>query len=129
MSNLAATITVKSVIDQIIGSVLQPAVPVLIGVAVVLFLYGLVKYLNSGFGDTKTVGEARGLMIWGIVALAVMVSIWGLVAVVQNTFLGGASPTAPPGIPFRTSPNNFIGQPTCDLDLPISANNCPDMIR
>jgi hypothetical protein len=33
-------------------------------------------------------------MTWGVIALFVMVSIWGLVAVLDNIFLGGAPETS-----------------------------------
>ena len=30
--------------------------------------------------------KGRNFMIWGIIALAVMVSVWGLVGILENTF-------------------------------------------
>ncbi len=115
--------TLESIISKIIKGLLTPAVPLLIGVAVVIFLVGLVRYLQSGFGVSKTVSEARDLMVWGIIAIAAMVSIWGLVAIVRGTFFG-ANPVMTPPLPYK--PTNFNTGPTntnCDIE---KDPNCPN---
>ena len=50
-----------------------------------VFIYGLVTYLLST-GDEEKRKEARQVMIWGIIILFVIVVVWGLVAVLENTF-------------------------------------------
>lgn len=59
-------------------------IPILVGLAVVLFFWGLVKYLWSITGDTKEHEEGRQIMVWGVIAIFVMVSIWGIVAMLQR---------------------------------------------
>lgn len=76
---------VSDVLDAILYWTNTYIIPILIGVGVVVFFYGIVKYI-LGQGDMGKQKEARGLMVWGIVALFVMVSVWGLVKVLQNTF-------------------------------------------
>ncbi len=74
----------KWLIDSIVlDGILRPIVPVLIGLAVVVFIYGVLTLMFSD-GDKKE--EGKQYMIWGIVGLFVMVSVWGLVAVLQGTF-------------------------------------------
>ena len=53
--------------------------------AVLSFFYGLALYLFRA-GDTQANAQGRNLMIWGVVALFVMTSIWGLVGLLQATF-------------------------------------------
>ena len=73
-------------------------IPLLIAVAVIVFFWGIVRYI-SGTGQEEKRKEARNLMIWGIVALFVMVSVWGLVKLLQNT-LGIENRTInPPCVP------------------------------
>ncbi len=69
---------------QAVGSILSSLVSVAIGLAVVLFLFGVLKYVNSG-DDEGSRADARQLMIWGIVALFVMVSVTGLVQLLSST--------------------------------------------
>lgn len=59
--------------------------PLLIAFAVVYFLWGLLKYIGAG-GDEKKIEEGRGVMIFGIIAIFFMVSIWGFVNLLVNSF-------------------------------------------
>lgn len=73
------------------------AVPVLFAVAFIVFIYGIAKaYIFSG-GDQEAVSNGHRLILWGIIGFAVMVSLWGLVNVVANTFglAGYAAPLLP----------------------------------
>ena len=62
---------------------IQKATFVIIGLAVMYFLWGLVKYLKTAAGEEFE--EAKGMIINGIIIIFVMVSIWGLVRVFANT--------------------------------------------
>jgi len=68
----------------LLGSLLQAALPVLISLAVVWFVWNVFRYVIAGSDEEKT--KARVNMIWGIVGIFVMVSIWGLVSILANTF-------------------------------------------
>lgn len=70
-------------------------VPLLFAVAFIVFLYGVFKsYILSG-GDSDAVKQGHQLILWGIIGFVVMISIWGLVNVVANTF-GLTGYVAPP---------------------------------
>lgn len=82
---LAAATTFKELVNGIlIGGILRPLVPLLIGLAVVLFIYGVIITMLSEGGDKKE--EGKQFMIWGIVGIFVMVSVWGLVNILKDTF-------------------------------------------
>jgi hypothetical protein len=66
------------------GELLQLVLVFLISLAVVWFIYNVIKYSMSGEEDGKE--KAKSQMINGIIALAVVVSIWGIVALLQETF-------------------------------------------
>jgi len=66
------------------GAILNRAVPFIISLAVVFFIYNVFMYVIKENEDDKT--KAKNQMIWGIVGIFVMVSIWGLVAILQSTF-------------------------------------------
>jgi hypothetical protein len=83
---------VASTILYIINYVL---VPVLFAVAFIVFLYGIVSKYIFSHGDPTKVAEGHKIILWGLIAFVVMISLWGLVNVVANTFgLYGIS--APP---------------------------------
>jgi len=75
---------------SIVRSVL---IPLVFTLALLLFFWGVVKYIRSE-GDGKE--DGRRIMIWGIIALFVMASIWGLVAFLQKEIIGTNNPTSVP---------------------------------
>ena len=67
-----------------IEEIFTAVVPLIASLAVIYFLWTTAQYILKE-GEEKN--EARSHMIWGIVILFVMISIWGLVAILTNTFL------------------------------------------
>jgi hypothetical protein len=74
-----ATRGISNLLRQI-QQILNMVVPILIGLGVVGFMWGIVLYL---FGKNKE--EGKTFMIWGIIALFVMTSVWGLVGILKGT--------------------------------------------
>lgn len=69
---------------RLASNYLNALVPLLIGIAVVYFIWQVFNYTIASDEDKKK--EAKTGIIWGIAGLFVMVSIWGLVAILQSTF-------------------------------------------
>ncbi len=67
------------------NGVLTWAVPTLIACAVVYFLYGVLMYVIMGDDEEKK-EKAKSTILYGIVGIFVMVSVYGLVRLVQSTF-------------------------------------------
>ncbi|MDO8566634.1 MAG: hypothetical protein Q7R58_00585 [bacterium] len=85
---------IGSTILYIINSIL---VPVLFAIAFIVFLWGIYKAYIYSAGDPVEVEKGHKLVLWGLIAFAVMISIWGLVNVVANTFgLAGYGAIQPP---------------------------------
>jgi len=76
----------KTLIEsKIIVGILNPAMDLLIAAAVILFLYGVIKYVSGGDDEAKR-KEAKNYIVYGIIGLFVMVSVWGLVNLLAGTF-------------------------------------------
>lgn len=67
-----------------VGQILNSVVPVLIALGVVYFVWGVITYMVGGDEEAKKKG--RDKIIYGIIGLAVIVAIWGLVNILTNTF-------------------------------------------
>ena len=67
----------------IIGS---SVIPLIFALATIMFLWGAVQFLIIGAGDEAKRTRGRQLMIWGIIALTVMLGVWSLVKIVGDTF-------------------------------------------
>lgn len=53
-------------------------------IALLVFFWGLAKFIFRVGGDEKAVDEGKTLMKWGLAALFVMFSVWGLIAFFQG---------------------------------------------
>ena len=97
--------SLKVIIANLMKDIIQPLFPILIGLGILLFFWGLARYLFAMSGDSKQIGPAKEYMIWSVVTITVMLSVWGLVQLLQGIFLNGSAITAPPSIPtFGSGP-------------------------
>jgi hypothetical protein len=77
--------TFKDFID-IFLNLIKTMIPVIAGLTLLTFFWGLAKFIMAVGGDEKAVAEGKNLMIWGILGLFVMVSIWGILHFLTNQF-------------------------------------------
>ena len=57
----------------------------LIGLSLLWFLFGLAQFIRSA-GNSEAIEEGKKKMLYGVVGLFVIVSIWGLVGILKDTF-------------------------------------------
>lgn len=96
------TKTFKSIVEGVISNVINPLVSFLIAAAVIVIIYGiLVKFVASGDNEDKR-KEGTKIITFGIIGLFVMVSVWGLVSILNDTF-GLSSNSSSVTIPTYTS--------------------------
>lgn len=79
-----------------IGNLFRSILPVLYGLAILYFFWGLIQFIRNS-GDEKAQGAGKSMMIYGILALFVMVAINGILVWLGGT-LGiqqGGSVTLP----------------------------------
>lgn len=72
------TLTGIQTLIQTLGHFISLLLPIVVALALLGFFWGLAKFIFSA-GDEGAKDEGRRIMIWGVVALFVMVSVWGLV--------------------------------------------------
>ena len=96
--------------DGIIGLIrfanvaLNDIIVVMITLAIVVFFYGLVRYIVS---DGEARAEGLKTIFYSIVAIFIMVSIWGIIQLLQSTFgikdsgSGASSAHAPTQVEFK----------------------------
>src|SRR3989344_3068332 len=59
-----------------LGELLSAVIPVLVALGIVYFVWGVVQYFIASDEDAKKTGKDR--IIFGIIGLAVIISVWGL---------------------------------------------------
>jgi len=66
------------------SEILNAVLPVLIALGIVYFVFGVISYVIGSDEEAKKKGRDR--IIYGVIGLAVIVGVWGLVAILKNTF-------------------------------------------
>ena len=83
--------TLKDVLESV-AVYLDLALKVLMGLAVVYFVYSIIEYFISP-GSTEKRKEARQYIMWSLIGFFVIISLWGIVNVLSSTFnLGSNAP-------------------------------------
>jgi hypothetical protein len=67
----------ETLLDSI-GALVSLALPILVAIALLGFFWGLAKFIFAA-GNEESKADGKRIMIWGIIALFVMVSVWGIV--------------------------------------------------
>lgn len=70
---------------QIILDIISLLIPILIGLTVAVFIWGLYRYIPSAASEEDKI-QGKKFMIFGILGLFVMISVWAIVGVILGTF-------------------------------------------
>ncbi len=88
VANAEVARTLRDLVEQIVD-LLNTATGVLVAAALVAFLYGAAyNMLKAG---ERGSGALRQFLVWGIIILFVMVSIWGILNLLQQTLFGSGA--------------------------------------
>lgn len=87
--NTAYAVDAKAIagpfIDKIQGAILFPLISLMMGVALLMFLWGTFSYIKNAEGDeARETGKKH--MLFGIIGLVVMVSAFTILKIAANTF-------------------------------------------
>lgn len=115
-NGLAGTLSFKAAANNITDNVLTSATTLLMTAAFVVFFAGVVLFLyHRSSGDDAKLAKDKEAMLWGLLALFVMVSVWGIIKLVQGFFgiqndnniqIQSVSFTPPPSITTSGTPDS-----------------------
>ena len=85
---LAATAptTLQGLVNLLVG-ILDSATLALMAFAVAAYFWGILSNM-SHLADEKGAEKRKALFFWGLIVLFVMVSVWGILRVLQATLFG-----------------------------------------
>lgn len=78
------------VLDNIKAQILNPFIAFLLALAFIYFLYGLYKFISQYDNETART-EGKQHMIWGVIGMAIMISVYGLIKIIMATIQGIAN--------------------------------------
>ncbi len=85
--------------DLILTIVNSYFVPILIAIAFIVFLWGTYKYFIYGAENESEKAEGRKFVMWSIIGLVIITSIWGLVNMVKDTIVPTSAKSNHPTYP------------------------------
>lgn len=69
----------------IIGVVNGVVVPIIMTLAFLAFIWGVIDYFFIHGGDDSSRAEGRQFVIWGVIGLVVLYSVWAIVKILLST--------------------------------------------
>lgn len=78
-------VTFKEFVDSIVGLLNTAVVPVIFALAFLSLIWGVLKYFVFNANNETKREEGRRFILWGLVGMAVLFSVWGLVALLLST--------------------------------------------
>ncbi|MFT7507452.1 MAG: ribose/xylose/arabinose/galactoside ABC-type transport system permease subunit [Acidimicrobiales bacterium] len=71
--------------DGLSGFISGKLVPFVFTLALIVFIYGIFQYFILGGADEDSREKGKKLMLWAIIGLVVMVSVWGIVNLLSSS--------------------------------------------
>lgn len=68
-----------------VGGIINLLIPLVAALALLYFFWGLAKFILAA-GDEGEREKGKSIMIWGIIALFILASVWGLVNFLGDVF-------------------------------------------
>lgn len=90
-------------------ALINPVITLIFGLAIVYFFWGLSQFILRS-GDAKTHEEGKNKMLYGVITLFVMFSIWGILGWINGVFFGVQAGDQRSG--YMTSDQGGWGLPT-----------------
>ena len=85
MCNLTSN-TIGALFNLVTCNINKFIIPFIFALALAAFIWGVVQFFILNSDEEAKREQGKQFIIWGLVALAVMLSVWGLVRILGNTF-------------------------------------------
>lgn len=76
---------IDSLLDKINQFILNPLILLVFAVAFIVFFWGIFQFIYSQTADAKR-EEGKKKIFWGLFGMFIMVSAYGLIALILGTF-------------------------------------------
>jgi uncharacterized membrane protein YidH (DUF202 family) len=80
-----AEASVTTLMKSINKVIINPLIVLLFALAMVYFIYGIARYLLSP-GNEEVRKTSKEHMLWGILGMVIMISVFGILSLIMNTF-------------------------------------------
>ena len=78
------------ILNDIITNIVNPVIFLIIGLAVLYFLFGVFNFVRNADKPDKR-AEGANHILWGVIGIAIMFSVFAIVKLVQSSIGDGVS--------------------------------------
>ena len=84
---------VASFLDNVLGFIDKVLLPVILGLAFLMFVWGVFKFFILGGSDEEAQQKGKSLMLYAVAGFVLILSFYGIVSVITNGLGFGGSDT------------------------------------
>lgn len=75
---------ITDLIKAAFGIVTNTLIPLAFALCLFYFFWGVAQYIRTGAAGKEPAQEAKKVMLWGIVGIFVVFSVWGIIKFIQS---------------------------------------------
>jgi len=84
----STSLTFSGLVEKLVHFI-EGLIPLLIGVALIAFFWGLINFIYKS-QDSHAHNNGKALIIWGLIAMFVLISVWGIIRLMCGIAFGSA---------------------------------------
>lgn len=73
--------TFKNFVGNIIYLINNEIIPVILGLSLIVFLWGVMRYYILRGADANSREQAHAFMMWGLIGTVLLFTVWGFVRI------------------------------------------------
>ncbi len=71
------------ILNKVTDLIINPLIGLMIGIGLIVFIWGVIEFIAGADNDQKR-QQGKRHIVWGIVGLAVMVGVFGIIRIIIN---------------------------------------------
>jgi heme/copper-type cytochrome/quinol oxidase subunit 2 len=88
----AAEISIAPFLDKVSDLIINPLIILLFSIAFIVFIFGIVQFINSETSD-KTREDGKKKIMYGLIGMTIMFSAYGIIHLIVAAIPGAKSNT------------------------------------
>ena len=74
-----------TILGALITNIINPALLLLSGIALLVFVWGIVQFMIALSNGEKGTNDGKQHMLWGLVGMFIILTAFGIMSLLQNT--------------------------------------------
>lgn len=82
---MIADVTIGSLVASVNKVIINPLIIFLFSLALIMFMFGMVKFIANRESGSERASEGKSNMFWGVVGMTIMISVFGIMNFIAST--------------------------------------------